>query len=270
MKLEAFLQQAWNRYSEITPDAFRVHRLLESRGEKIVNDHVALRTFKISRIDRFCLGAIFEEWGYRKSPDDLDFTDKKLKASYWLHDDPTLPKIFISELLLDQFPKELQDWVHSFTDPFVSSLKRFEPIHFLGPTWKPVRWEDYQRFYPMSEYAAWTAAFGIQVNHFTVLVNQLKTVPSLEELNQILTRDGFNLSSAGGVIKGTPAEFLEQSSTQAGRVEWEFAGGVRHEIMSCYYEFARRYPEAGTNRLFQGFIPKSADKIFESNFEKKS
>ena len=76
MKLEPFLEQAWRRYSEITPDAARIHRLLEARGERIINDHVAFRTFNISKIDRLSLGAIFEEWGYRKSPEDLDFPEK--------------------------------------------------------------------------------------------------------------------------------------------------------------------------------------------------
>jgi hypothetical protein len=269
MKAELFFEQAWHRYSEITPDAPRIHRLLEARGEHILNDHVAFRTFNIPGIDRFSLGKIFEAWGYERADDELDFPEKKLKASYWLHPDQTLPKVFISELLLESFSSELQSWVHGLTKPFLTKLRSFEAEMFLGPTWNPVRWEDYERFYPVSEYAAWTAAYGIQVNHFTVLVNALKTVPSLEELNQLLVRGGFVLNSAGGVIKGSPAEFLEQSSTVANRVSWQFAGAIVQPTMSCYYEFARRYPQPDTNQLFQGFVPKSADKIFESNFERR-
>jgi hypothetical protein len=233
-----------------------------------VNDHVAFRTFNIPGIDRFSLGSVFENWGYRKSPDELSFPDKKLKASYWIHPSAAFPKAFISELLLEEFPAELQSWIRDLSAPFVSKLSVFTPEMFLEPTWSPVRFEDYQHFYPLSEYAAWTAAFGIQANHFTVLVNELKTVASLPDLNRILVEEGFTLNSAGGLIKGTPAELLEQSSTQASRVPWSFAQGVSQPIMSCYYEFARRYPMAGSKELFQGFIPKSADKIFESNFEK--
>jgi hypothetical protein len=41
------------------------------------------------------------------------------------------------------------------------------------------------------------------------------------------------------------------------------------DIPGCYYEFARRYPDAD-GKLYSGFIAKSADKIFEStNFYKK-
>jgi hypothetical protein len=35
------------------------------------------------------------------------------------------------------------------------------------------------------------------------------------------------------------------------------------EIPGCYYEFAKRYPDAD-GKLYSGFIAKSADKIFES------
>jgi hypothetical protein len=55
---------------------------------------------------------------------------------------------------------------------------------------------------------------------------------------------------------------LEQSSTLASRVRVEFSDGTR-EIPGCYYEFARRYPDA-TGRLFSAFLAPNADKIFES------
>ncbi|MGZ3709783.1 MAG: 2-oxoadipate dioxygenase/decarboxylase family protein, partial [Bdellovibrionota bacterium] len=112
------------------------------------------------------------------------------------------------------------------------------------------------------------AAYGIQVNHFTVLFNSLKTFSTLAELNEFLRQNGFTLNAAGGEIKGTPKDGLEQSSTMARAVPWKFSGGEEHLIPGCYYEFARRYPTA-TGGLFQGFIPKSADKIFESTFDKK-
>ena len=50
------------------------------------------------------------------------------------------------------------------------------------------------------------------------------------------------LNESGGEIKGTPAELLEQSSTKAGILTVDFFEG-KHDIPSCYYEFARRYPD---------------------------
>ena len=70
-------------------------------------------------------------------------------------------------------------------------------------------------------------------------------------------------------LDAPPEELLEQSSTMAKKVPHAFADKTA-QIMGCYYEFARRYPIPGKpGQLFQGFIPKSADKIFESTFERK-
>jgi hypothetical protein len=267
MTLEEFLSQAWTRYVDLTPDALVIHKLLEERGEKILNDHIAFRTFNLKGIGRLDLGRIFENWGYKRAKEDLDFPEKKLKANYFLHSDPKFPKIFISELLLERFSPELQTWVKEIVSHSLNpGAKGGES--FLRDSWNSVRFEDYQRFYSESEYAAWTAAFGIQVNHFTVLVNSLKTFSTLQELNLFLGQVDISLNESGGVVKGSPNELLEQSSTLAKKIDWKFAGDKRHKVMGCYYEFARRYPVPGEKKLFEGFIPKSADKIFESTYEK--
>lgn len=271
-ELKNFLDATWKDYHRVTPDAPKVEALLRGRGEDFVNDHVAYRTFDIPGIRRHDLGAIFEQWGYKMAPgpeNELDFPDKKLKANYWMHDDPTMPKVFVSELLLEKCSPELRAWVRSFAEPAARKIGRLQAHHLLESIWEPVKFEDYERFYKESEYAAWTGAIGIRINHFTVLVNSLKTFKTLQELNEFLKSQGFSLNSAGGEIKGTPAELLEQSSTMAKKVDWTFAGGARKPLMGCYYEFARRYEDKATGKLFQGFIPKSADKIFESTFEKK-
>ena len=49
----------------------------------------------------------FVKNGY-KPIEDLTFTEKKLKATYYLHSDPTLPRIFISELLLENFSENFK------------------------------------------------------------------------------------------------------------------------------------------------------------------
>ena len=82
------------------------------------------------------------------------------------------------------------------------------------------------------------------------------------EVNQFLKDNGFQLNGAGGEVKGTPGELLEQSSTIAYNKEIDFADG-KQVIPACYYEFAMRYPRSDGS-LFRGFIAGSADKIFES------
>jgi hypothetical protein len=260
MTLDKYLSLAWERYVRLCPDADRIHSLLEARGERIVNDHLAFRTFDLPGITRHDVGRVFEAWGYRRVDDELDFPEKKLTANYWLPPSPEYPRVFVSELVLSKVSAELASWIRGF-----ATCGPIRAEQLLEPTWAPVRHADYQRFYPESEYAAWTAAFGIQLNHFTVSINALRTFPGgIAELNDYLRASGLVLNEAGGAIKGRPEELLEQSSTQARAVPCLFDGGVRAEIPGCYYEFARRYPLPEGRGLFEGFIPKSADKIFES------
>ena len=64
-------------------------------------------------------------------------------------------------------------------------------------------------------------------------------------------------------VKGSKQQLLEQSSTVAELVDWQFSDGVVREVRSCYVEFARRYRDA-TGRHFDGFVTSHADQIFES------
>ncbi len=201
LSLDAFLTRAWDRYSTLCPDAHPIHALLGERGETVINDHVAFRTFNLPGMTRMDLGRVFEAWGYRMKDDTLEFTEKKLLANYWIHPDESFPKVFVSELLVEKCSPELQDWIRGFA-------KLAGPLcaeSCLEPSWAPVRHADCERFYAESEYAAWTAAFGIQVNHFTVLVNRLRSFASLEALDELLLQRGFRLNVAGGLIKGKPA-----------------------------------------------------------------
>jgi hypothetical protein len=130
-----------------------------------------------------------------------------------------------------------------------------------GRPW-PIDYTTYEALGRESEYAAWMAAFGFRANHFTVFANALRTFPGLVGLNHFLKANGFRLNAAGGEIKGSPAIYLEQSSTLANIAPVDFTGGPR-PVPGCYYEFARRHPMPN-GALFQGFNEKSADKIFES------
>lgn len=124
-------------------------------------------------------------------------------------------------------------------------------------------WPAYQTLLAESEYAAWLSVMGLRANHFTISVNHLKEPVSLAGVNDLLKQAGFRLNDSGGEIKGTPESLLEQSSTLADRMTIRFDDGELREIPTCYYEFARRWPDV-EGRLFQGFITESADRIFES------
>ena len=136
-------------------------------------------------------------------------------------------------------------------------------IFWAGRLWSPLSWEDYRELLAESEYAAWVSAIGLRPNHFTINVNRLEQTPTVETVLQVVEAEGIPINESGGRVKGGREVLLEQGSTLAERMEVAFAGGVVHEIPTCYYEFARRFEESdGT--LYQGFVAASVDTIFES------
>jgi len=257
--VEQFFDNLWNDYIQLAPSAAKVHEVL-GQGRAIINDHVAFRTFNIAPVRLQALAAHFEAMGY-KACGDYQFEAKKLVAKHYEHSDPKLPKIFISELLVEEFSPKLQQIVQAL-------VAQINPAEVANPEflYSGVHWQissaDYEQLLEESEYAAWMAAFGFRANHFTVNVNELPDYESLEQVNQTLKEAGFRLNTSGGEIKGSSDVFLEQSSTMADHTAVRFSD-MEKVIPSCFYEFAKRY-EIAPNQLYTGFVAASADKIFES------
>lgn len=261
MTTPELLAALWRDYVASTPQAEKIHALLAACGETIRNDHIALRTFDTPGIGMMALARVFEAHGWMVQPDVYTFTDKHLTARYWRHGDAALPKVFISELVLAETSPALQAQVAALVAQLPPAFGERADLPWAGRPWTLTH-AAYQALLAESEYAAWVAAFGFRVNHFTVDVNQLSTFPDLAALGAFLRDHGFTLNTAGGVIKGTPADRLEQTSTRADSVEVAFLDS-QVRIPSCYYEFATRHA-LPSGELFHGFIPTSADKIFES------
>lgn len=255
----------WRDYVAMTPQATQVGDLLLARGETVVNDHIALRTFADQRVDIEVLDRAFVEAGYQPI-ESYEFTEKKLVACHYEHPGPNMPKVFISALLLDSFSQALRDTVHSLLKEVPVGLAADWRFSVSGRPWS-LDYSTYLKLLEESQYAAWLAAFGFRANHFTVAAHRLTTVSSLEELNTLLLEQGFVLNEAGGLIKGSPLVGLEQSSTMADAVEVPF-GEEAHEIPSCYYEFAFRHPMKD-GELFQGFVTGSAQHLFDSTNQSK-
>ena len=261
MTVGELLDALWRDYVATTPQAERIQRLLRARGEVVLNDHVALRTFQLPGIGIDALARPFEAAGWELQPDRYRFDDKKLVARYWKHADPAVPKVFISELCVTELSPGANQIIDGLVAQLPAGFGTRPDLPWAGRPWR-CRRAEYESLLIESEYAAWVAAFGFRVNHFTVAVNALTTFPDLESLDAFLVDHGFTLNESGGAIKGTPEDRLEQSSTRADEIEVQFTDATLR-IPSCYYEFARRYPLA-SGELFHGFVPKSADKIFES------
>lgn len=266
MSLENLFNTIWKQYTELNPDAFRIHSLLEENGDTVINDHIAYRTLNHPKLGIKPLADVFKEYGYVKKGE-YKFDVKKLYAIHMENEkDPTQPKIFISELELQKCSKELQAEMDKLVEQIPSDKLSGQELCTMGRVWEATH-SMYQKLYKESEYAAWFYAYGFCANHFTVNLNELKKFNEVSELNQFLIDKGFKMNESGGMVKGTPADYLEQSSTMAFLKEVDFNDG-NFQVPSCYYEFAKRYPKDG--QLYQGFVTQSADKIFESTNQKPS
>ena len=261
MSIQTVLEHMWQDYLLLNPEAQRVVDTLLAEGESIVNDHIALRTFNVGVVALDECAKPFLAMGYEEK-DEYCFDAKKLRAKHYEYTaDPSKPKIFISELLVSEFSPEFQDIAKSLVATISANQVQQSNFFYSGRPWN-VSLSQYETLLKESDYGAWMAAIGYRPNHFTVSINTLNKYSDIKTLNDFLKSKGFKLNSSGGEVKGTPNVFLEQSSTLANRVEVQFTDGKK-EIPSCYFEFAKRYP-LDSGELYQGFVAKSADKIFES------
>ena len=261
LTIHQMLDAMWQDYLQLTPDAKPIYQLFASMNDGIViNDHIALRTFNC---DKVCLEKIarpFIEAGY-VAGGDYDFPVKKLSATHFQHPDDRLPKVFISELRVEELSEPSRKIIHSLMDQIPAKLVEQQEFCYSGRTWD-ITTAEYQQLAQESEYASWVAAHGYRPNHFTISINHLKSHQDIHAVNQLLLDKGYELNDSGGLVKGSPNERLEQSSTKAKPVDVRFADDVL-AIPGCYYEFALRYAQAD-GELYQGFVAASADKIFES------
>jgi len=268
MQHNDIFNRLWKDYTTQNPSTQKVYDLFQAEGETVINDHIAFRTFRDPAIGVDKLAQVFLKNGY-EFKGDYHFETKKLYAKHFEHlTDPDAPRVFISELLVDDFSPFLQQTVKDWIAQIPVLLTGSDELIYAGNVSGRPSFEVYEKLRTESEYAGWLYVNGFCANHFTVSVNGLKKLDSIQKINSFLKSHGFLLNDTGGEIQGTPEELLEQSSIRAGMVKFRFTEG-EFEIPGCYYEFAKRYPDSdGT--LYSGFIAKSADKIFEStNYYKK-
>lgn len=287
--LSKILKGLMTRYKERVPDVqgvidAMVKEDVIKNAYEIENDHIAFRTMGVQHLGIQSLEKIFLHHGYTRK-DQYFFRGKKLKAFWYAPSSPGYPRIFISELIVEDFSASAQNIIHSYTnkvasDP-VDAIDLDDAIavdHFLhSALWRLPALEDFLALSNESEYAAWVIYNRYYLNHFTVSVHNLKQgYNTVADFNIFLERNGFTLNDSGGKIKQSPDGNLLQSSTVAEMIEAEFAGGVKHTIAGSYVEFAERkilpqYATLSVNEIKrehrrEGFEAGNADKIFESTY----
>lgn len=287
--LDKILEGLMRRYKERVPDVNKVTQALIEKGiiqsqADISNDHVAFRTMGVPQLGIQSFEKIFIKHGYEPR-DEFFFEGKRLNARWYAPPGPEYPRIFISELRVEDMPDEIQKIIKSYTDEVKSDpvddldLDNGDQVDaFLHqPLWRVPSWEDFQKLQSVSEYAAWVIYNRYYLNHYTISVHDLKEgYNTIGEFNNFLESIGVILNDSGGKIKISADTLLQQSSTVSQMVEAEFEGGVKQMIPGSYVEFCERKVMPQFEHLVKdeikrehrrdGFETGNADKIFESTY----
>ncbi|PSC71818.1 hypothetical protein C2E20_4941 [Micractinium conductrix] len=267
-------------YWESTPTAEAAISALEARfPEALIGiDHLAFRTFGLEGLGISSVAYLFTDFDYTRR-DALTFPAKKLRACWYAPPDPELPRVFISEIKVEELSSAAQAVVRKYAGPPAAAAllgKYGLTSALLGVTpWCPPSLEDYETLARESEYAAWVLVNGYALNHTTIAVHRLRGLEGgIERLNAFLQEQGFTFNEAGGLTKVSPDGLLLQSSTVADRVSACFAGGETRLVPGAYIEFAERLvlpefshlkpDEVEERHRRDGFETASADRIFES------
>lgn len=291
--LTQILNGLMQRYMERVPDvkaiiATMIKEGIIQRPEDVENDHIAFRTMGVPQLGIQSLEKIFLHYGYTKR-DAYHFREKKLDAFWYAPPSPEFPRIFISELRVQDLSPRAQQLITSYTDEVLS-----DPVDTLdlndaaavdaflhSGLWRLPTLEDYKILAAESEYAAWVIYNRYYLNHFTISVHNLPPgYNTVADFNAFLERNGFVLNDAGGKIKISPDGGLLQSATVANMITASFAGDQTYKIAGSYVEFAERkvlpafahLPEEQIKREHRrdGFEAGNADKIFESTYSSQT
>lgn len=288
------LDSLWAQYVSRVSYAKKYVELVVEKGGKVVNDHIAFRTFNTHTGEQpegiRAIKHILNYLDY-KPVATYDFKKKKLTAFHFEHPDEMFPKIFVSQLEVDQLPDWAQQIIHDAVvdTPYILSDNSIELLghlkkdgqipklaadalvedltqYFRRP-WHAPKKEDVLQLNDVSQYAAWTLLHGNSVNHFTAFINyqDVKEWPDLETTCKALEAAGVPMKEA---IEGEKGSKLQQSATQAVKEDVEVIGEDGPEMICwtyAYYELAERgfIEENGARKMFSGFLGEQATHLFD-------
>ncbi|MGB4101309.1 MAG: DUF1338 domain-containing protein [Alphaproteobacteria bacterium] len=295
--LNAMLTHMWTHYKTRVPYASTYETMVEVRGGKVQNDHLAFRTFNcpVGAQPKGVLGIsrIFTALGYVQK-DCYIFTDKKLTAWHYEHQlDPRQPKIFISQLEVDALTPPTAAAIKQATangrdaltlaqqnalaelaegnsiSPTIGKNLALDLAQFFTRPWTPPPRAIVEAVDKESQYAAWTLLHGNSVNHFTAYINfqNVREWPDLEATARGLSAVGVPMKTE---YEGERGSKLRQTSTKAAMEDCAVteADGTPGTInwSYAYYELAERgrvRGQDGEPELFQGFLGEQATNLFE-------
>ena len=274
----------WNRYLDRVPYARTYTNLLEQKHVNLIVDHVSFRTFNSHCGEQpegiQAIRHIFDCLEYCKA-ESYRFKKKKLSAIHMEHPDKVLPKIFISQLEVNELPDwaqkaiagEINQTPYQLSDKGIELLNQLKTDHELTAEAADVLTEDLLRYFKrpwkvpskdtvlklndVSQYAAWVLLHGNSVSHFAALFdNKLSGEwPDLESVVLSMLLSDVPMMEN---IEGTKESKLRQTATFAVKEEVKVKSEDGFEKIPWTYacfELVQRnnIEEGGQRKLFSGF-----------------
>lgn len=288
------LNRLWEDYLKRVPYAKTYVDLVNSKGGRVVNDHIAFRTFNTHTGEQpegiRAIKHIIEALEYTPV-EKYVFKKRKLTATYFEHPNELFPKIFVSQLELEQLPlwtqniilQTVKDTPYLLSDEALELLillkkqkilnleaSRFlvdDLVNYFRRPWDTPFKGDVLKLNDISQYAAWTLLHGNSVNHFSALVNSqmVDEWPDLEATCEGLRKAGVPMKET---IEGEKGNKLRQSATHAVREDIKVKTIDGTDLLNwtyAYYELAQRdFIEVdGELKLFSGFLGDQAIHLFD-------
>ena len=162
--LDTILNGLFKTYFERVPDVKKITNAMIKKGwvssqEDIINDHVAFRTLGVKNLGIASFEKIFLAHGYQKK-EFYSFEAKKLNAYWYAPPNENQPRIFISELRVEELSKEAQDIIYKYTENITTDPVDLLDLNtpkqvvefFEKPLWKLPTLSDYNTLLNESEY----------------------------------------------------------------------------------------------------------------------
>ncbi len=279
----------WQDYYHRVEYARIYEQMIRETGHSIANDHIAFRSLGLT-INRQgeeinlgipYLAKIVEALGYEKAGE-YEFSDRYLKACHYCHPEQNrfnLPKLFISELVVDALPTTLAQQIKEtvvagsfFHQPDLNKWLITESPEIIIPQlktvfsrpWQPPKRSLVEAVNAVSQYGAWVLLHGYAVNHFTGYINHHHTsiYSDIEKTAQALGDRGIPMKNE---IEGSLNTGLRQTATVAVTEMVEVWDGNSQGVSQipwtyAYYELAERNLVKG--KLFEGFLDAQAKNLF--------
>ncbi len=293
--LKQLTENLWLQYLRRVPYAHSYSEMVESKGGRVVHDHIAFRTLNTHTGEQpsgiKAIGHILEMLNYRKAGK-YKFPKMQVTAVHYEHPDPLLPRIFVSQLEVEDLPEWARNIINQkvFETPYLISDQAIELLNviedqgkineeaaeilveeltgYFRRPWKLPQRDDLLQINDLSQYAAWVLLHGNSVNHFAASIN-LQNVPEWPDLETTCMALAAARIPMKEEIEGEKGSILRQSATQAVKEIMRLKSGegtiVDTEWTYAYYEFTERgyvINDSGES-LFSGFLTDQATHLFK-------